>query len=199
MAESPKKLRLFIALNLPEPVKDAIAKAQTELRGAIPKAPIRWTTRDQFHVTMKFLGGVDQETVPALTKALAAACAPFPPLRLRAENIGFFPNPRRPRVIWAGVHDREQELHSLQEAVQAAAQTFTIEEPENRFAGHVTLGRVKEVARSDAEVLTKIATGFAGRFFGEWAASEIHLMQSELSPSGARYTAVFRAPLQGAA
>jgi RNA 2',3'-cyclic 3'-phosphodiesterase len=195
MAESPTKLRLFIALNLPESVKDSVAKAQSELREAIPAAAIRWTTRDQFHVTLKFLGGVDAQVLPALIRGLAAACEPFSPLQVRAANIGVFPNPRRPRVIWAGLHDREQRLGSLQEAIQAATQAFTVEEGEKRFAGHVTLGRVKEIRRSDAEALAKIAAQLSGHCFGEWRADEIHLMQSELSSSGARYTELFAASL----
>jgi len=95
------------------------------------------------------------------------------------------------------VQDRDQKLLPLQEAVQAATQPFTTEKTEARFAGHVTLGRVKEFSRSDGEALSKIAATMAGQCLGDWLAGEVHLMQSELSPTGARYTPLFAAQLAG--
>src|SRR2546423_15665143 len=96
----PEQFRLFVAINIPEPVKTEIEKAQAELRAALPERCIRWTRREQFHLTLKFLGNVEARGVPELTQAIALACRGFAALSLRAERIGFFPHMRSPRVIW---------------------------------------------------------------------------------------------------
>src|SRR5207249_100197 len=120
----PKALRLFIAVTIPEKVKTEIEKAQSELRRSVPSARARWTTREQFHLTLRFLGSVESERIDALTEAVRGACQGFAALELRAERIGFFPGPRRPRVVWAGIHDQQGQLGQVHRAVTAATQGF---------------------------------------------------------------------------
>ncbi len=185
--EDSNQLRLFIAIRTPDVVRNEIEKAQAELRRAASEARIRWTTRDQFHLTLRFLGGVDAERVEPLTQAVKDACHGFSVLRLRAERIGFFPDARVPRVVWVGVHDLQERLPALQQAVQDATREFTAEKPEGRFTGHITLGRIKGIRRPEADSLAKAATSLSGKLFGEWPAAEVELIQSTLSPSGAQY------------
>jgi RNA 2',3'-cyclic 3'-phosphodiesterase len=190
--------RLFIAIPLPEEVKDAIQLAQAELRRAVPAKCVRWTGREQFHLTLQFLGNVAAARVEALADSVRSACGNFPALRLRAERIGFFPDMRFPRVIWAWVHDGEQRLPALQRAIETATRDFTGEKAENKFTGHVTLGRAKGIKRPQAEILAKLASSMTGRFFGEWTADKVELIRSELSSEGARYAVVDTATLVGA-
>ena len=138
---------------------------------------------------------MEADRAEALAEAVRHACRGFAPLRLRAERIGFFPNNRLPRVVWVGVRDQQNQLPELQDAVQAATQSFTAEEPEGRFTGHVTLARIKGIRRSEADVLTKAASAMAEKLFGEWTANEVEIMRSELSPQGAKYTSLAAAPL----
>lgn len=193
-----ERLRLFIAISLPEEVKTGIEKAQAELRRAVPEGQARWTRREQFHLTLRFLGSVEARRVEALTEAVRGACRGFAPLQLRAEAVGFFPNNRLPRVVWAGIEEGQGQLAPLQRAVQAATLVFTAEEPEERFSGHVTLARLKGIKRSEAEGLARAASVFAQKRFGEWTAREVELVRSELSPKGARYTCLAAAPLLAA-
>jgi len=192
----PERLRLFIALQIPEDIKDELENAQSQLRRAVPSEQVRWAKREQFHLTLKFLGSVEHQRVPALTDAVSAACQKFGALSLRAQGIGCFPDYRFPRVIWAGVADLQQQLPLMQSAVQLASQEFTNEEPEERFTGHVTLGRIKHITRPAAEALAKSAAKLVGRNFGEWIAHELHIMRSELSPKGARYSALASIPFR---
>ena len=104
MADS-ERLQLFIAVTIPEEVKAKIAAAQAELRRVLPERVVRWIRREQFHLTLKFLGDVDAARVGALGEAIRAACRGFSPLALRAERVGFFPDLRYPRVAWVGVQD----------------------------------------------------------------------------------------------
>jgi len=191
----PQSFRLFIALTIPEAVKAEIEKAQAELRRALPKECVRWTIREQFHLTLKFLGDVDAQRVEALTDAVRGVGQGFAALELRAERIGVFPDLRRPRVLWAGVRDPREELPRLQGAVEAATRDFSKEEPGERFTGHVTLGRIKAMRRPETEVLARLASGLDKRFFGAWTADKIEIMRSQLSPEGARHTTLAAIPL----
>src|SRR5205809_984446 len=105
---TPETFRLFIAISVPDKVKDEIEKAQNELRRALPGGSVRWTKREQFHLTLKFLGNVEAPRVEELTESLRRGLEGFAALRLKAEQIGFFPDARRPRVVWAGVQDEKK-------------------------------------------------------------------------------------------
>ena len=187
--------RLFIAISLPNPVKDEIEKAQRELRDALPGNFVRWTRRGQFHLTLKFLGNMAESRIAELTTALRNACLNFTTLQLRAERIGFFPDLRFPRVVWVGVHDSKGVLALLQNALEAAVKNFTNEPSEKKFTGHVTLGRIPRINRREAEALEKAALGISDRFFGKWAADKVELIRSELSSSGSHYTTLANIPL----
>jgi 2'-5' RNA ligase len=183
-------------LNIPEAVKAELAKAQSEFRRVLTAGVARWTRLEQFHLTLKFLGNVDDGQTPVLVEAVRAAIRPFPVLTLRAGGIGFFPDPRSPRVIWAGVGDAEQRLASLQQAVETATAKFTSEPAIEKFNGHVTLGRIKEVAASEKRLLTSVAATMEGRVFGKWTAAQVEILRSELSSEGARHRVVASLPLK---
>jgi 2'-5' RNA ligase len=165
------------------------------LRGRLPHARIRWTRPEQFHLTLRFLGNVVAQGVPSLTEAVAAACKPFAPLRLRAARLGVFPNARRPRVIWVGLEDSSGQLVTLQRAIQAATQEFSVEAPEANFAGHVTLGRVKEIRRKETEALASAVADSAEKSWGEWTAERVEIFRSDLSTEGAVHVRVANADL----
>lgn len=102
--------RVFIAVSLPEHVKDDIERAQEQLRCTLPGKYLRWARRDQLHLTLKFLGDVELQRLEGLTASIRGACAGFGVLQLRAGQIGFFPNVRRPRVVWTLVRDGRDRL-----------------------------------------------------------------------------------------
>src|ERR1035441_7681615 len=185
-----ERFRLFIAVAIPEAVKAKMAEAQAELRRALPGHGVRWTRREQFHLTLKFLGDVDAATVEALGEAIRAACRGFGVLHLRAERVGFFPDLRYPRVVWTGVLEQAERLTRLQQAVDIATRAFTTEQKEERFTGHVTLARIKAIRRPEAEALGKAAAAMADRVFGPWTTGQVELMRSVLSPKGASHNAL---------
>jgi RNA 2',3'-cyclic 3'-phosphodiesterase len=184
------QFRLFVAVTVPEGVKAKMEEAQTELRRVLPQRSVRWARRQQFHLTLRFLGDVEAARVEALAEAIRAACRGFGALQLRAERVGFFPDLRYPRVAWIGVQDQADQLPRLQQTVEAATESFTTEKKEERFTGHITLGRIKGIKRPEAEALGKAAAGMAARVFGHWTAYQIGLMRSELLPQGARHSTI---------
>lgn len=189
--------RLFVALPIPDPVKDEIERLQDELRAVLPPKSVRWTKREQFHLTLRFLGQVSSQRVPALTEALRGACSEFAALKLRAELIGCFPSLRFPRVLWVWVHDEAEQLPWLQERIELAVGGFAAAAVEKDFTGHVTIARINGIRRAQAEILGKRAHESVDRRFGEWTANEVRLIQSELFPSGARHTVLGRFVLAG--
>ncbi len=191
------ELRLFIALPIPDPVKDEIERVQDELRVVLPPKSVRWTKREQFHLTLRFLGQVSSQRVPALTEAVRVACSEFAALKMRAERIGCFPSLRFPRVVWVWVHDDAEQLPLLQERIELAVGSSAAAADEKDFTGHVTIARINGIKRAQAEALSKRAHEFVDRRFGEWTAHEVRLMQSELYQSGARHTVLGRFVLAG--
>ena len=191
---STEKLRLFIAIPIPEPVRDEIIYVQREMQPLAARGAVRWTRPDQFHLTLRFLGDVPVAGLEMLKESVNAVCMSAQPLQLRAAGIGFFPSPHSPRVAWVGIDDQAGRLVDLQKRIEIAVRPFTAEPGEKNFSGHVTLGRLKNLKPSDARKLAAHAQTVKDRTFGEWTADEIEIIRSELSPVGARHTtlAAFR-------
>jgi 2'-5' RNA ligase len=192
-----QEFRLFIALVIPDAVKETMEAAQTELRRLLPPTAARWTRREQFHLTLRFLGNMAASRVDELVEACHGACQSFGPLHLCARRIGFFPNAREPRVVWVGISDVDDRLPGVWNAVQSATQPFTSEPPDSGFTGHVTLARVHRLSRDQAVPLAAAAAKFEKLAFGEWTAGQLELMRSELLPEGARHSVLASFPLLG--
>lgn len=179
-------MRAFIAIELPEELRDRLAREQSRFRAAAPDA--RWTRPEGIHLTLKFLGEISNEQVTQVKEALDKI-GPFEPFAIRAKGFGFFPDARRPRVFWAGL-DAPPKLAQLAARIEnaMAALGFT---PENRaFSPHLTLARFKE-PRPQPKLQALIAEqGEAA--LGGFDASEFYLWESKLSPQGAQYRKVAR-------
>jgi RNA 2',3'-cyclic 3'-phosphodiesterase len=194
--EISERWRLFIAMAAPEGVRAEIEKTHAEMRRALRESRITWTRREHFHLTLKFLGDVEASRVEELSEALRGACRGFGALNLRAEGVGCFPNLRHPRVIWVGVRDEQEQLSRLADKIETTVSDFTLEEREERFSGHITLGRIKELYHSENEKLVQMAQDMAQRSFGQWRADTIDIMRSELTSQGPRYTELCKIQLE---
>lgn len=182
---------------MPLEVRQEIGRAQGRLKRNSPPGAVRWTQPDQFHITLKFLGDVQAEHVPMLEKSLAPICATSPALQLSARGIGFFPNPHKPRVIWAGASDANGQLSELYRQVDEALRWLAPAERPEKFTGHITLGRFKPGHHAAIPKLVKLASNFHGRYFGDWQAGEVEIVQSELTSTGATHNAIAAFPMAG--
>ena len=133
--------------------------------------------------------------VDHLNEAVRLACADSAVLQLRAAGIGVFPGVRRPRVVWAGVDDREGRLAALQRSIEAASAAFTDEPPQEKFSGHITLARCRDISRTDASRLATLVDKLANRTFGEWSANAVEIIRSETLAGGSRYTTIIEIAL----
>ena len=190
-------MRLFIALELPEAALEVIGKVQEQLKRAIPDRAVRWVQLDSIHLTLKLLGDVNQKQVAALQEALTAAAAGHRRLNLTIEGLGCFPNSQRPRVIWVGVGGDRPQLAALQDSVEQHIAPLGFP-PEGRgFTPHLTLGRTQRHASRDEqlEIGRAVERGLQNPAI-EWQAEAVSLIQSDLRPSGAVYTTVYRVGLE---
>lgn len=195
MSAGAEKLRLFLALPIPAEVKAGLSAAQDELRQLLPRRTASWTPAENMHLTLRFLGDVDGRRVEALIANVTAATNGFGALPLLSERLGVFPDLRYPRVVWAWVHDEANRLAELQRRVVTATNEFACERAEEKFTGHITLARIKQIKRPQAEVIASFLHHAVNRRFGEWTGEHLELIRSELSPDGSRYTCLAKFPL----
>ena len=191
--------RLFVALEPTDAVRRRIGAAQADLRRAAGRGAdeIRWVAPENVHLTLQFLGAVPEERVTAVAEAVAEAARSTPgPLSLEVHGAGGFPNARRPRVVWLGVAGDLASLRSLATDLGRRLAPIGFPPEDRAFTAHLTLGRARE-GRGNP--------GMAGALAGAreeqavaWRATEVVLFESHLSPKGARYEALARAPLGGA-
>jgi RNA 2',3'-cyclic 3'-phosphodiesterase len=188
-------MRSFVAIDLPESIKTALAKQQNALRTAAAltsrhNEDIKWTRPEGIHLTLKFLGEISPKLVTQVTQALAELRG-FEPFDVEVKGFGFFPDARRPRVLWAGV-EAPPALEQLAQRVDAAMNGLGFAAESRAFSPHLTLARFK-VSRSRPELATLLEPQ-KGLVVGRFKVSEFFLFESRLSPSGAQYQKVARFP-----
>ncbi len=179
-------IRAFIAIEIPDPIRAAIAEAQDRLKRARVGVKISWTKVDNLHLTLQFLGYIEEPVVPQISQALAGVAGQYPAFDLAVRGAGAFPNERSPRVLWVGCDNDTGNLNTLAQAVQSAMQAFGFEPEHREFSAHLTLGRVK-FPKHDA-ALTKALDSIKNLDFGTMRVEAIHLFQSQLHPEGSIYS-----------
>jgi 2'-5' RNA ligase len=191
----PATLRCFVAIDVSPEVRDAVTRAQARVRTTAPEADVRWADREQIHLTLKFLGAVPEERVPAVSSALEGVVAAAAPFSLAAAGLGAFPGLRRPRVLWAGLTGDVPELTALAASVDGALSPLGFPPESRPFSAHLTIGRVRSPRGGRA--LAPAVEGAGAAEFGAWTASELVLYESRLRPAGALYVPVSRHRLRG--
>ncbi len=187
-------IRSFLAFSLPAPIREVAEPVLRDLSGA--SRDVKWVRPQNVHITLVFLGSVDEAVIPGVTSAAAGICTTFSPFRLSVNGVGFFPNPRRPRVIWLGLQGDVERMGRFRDALQKALEPFGVEPEKRPFQPHLTLGRFRKGGVMD-DRLARAMERHARVTSPECTFSEFVLFRSDLHPSGAVYTALARFPLSG--
>ena len=177
-------MRLFVALDLPDHSKDQLANVVAELRTC--DADVRWVHPTSMHLTLKFLGNVEPQEVGAIDESLGKAASAAAPTLGRLRGLGSFPHLRRPRVIWIGLESADEQLVSLQAAVDESCGQLGFAREKRRFHAHVTLGRVR--SNRGVKQLASEVESRADLDLGEVPVEAITLFESRLGSKGSRYT-----------
>jgi len=188
MASDP--VRAFIAIDLEPRIKESLLSLVRDLRAT--RADIRWVSGEGMHLTLKFLGPIDETQalrVGEILKGVAGRHQAFP---LRLEGTGAFPGEASPRVLWVGFA-AEPGLLALQDDLETALEAEGFEREKRGFTPHLTLGRVKGPERV-AKAMSELASR-RQESFGAMTVRKVALFESLLGPQGAEYRIVFEAEL----
>lgn len=200
---SGEELRLFVAIELPEAWKLALATLQDDMREAISHEPslagvrVRWVQPEGIHLTLKFLGGVPFERVEAIERALASAVPIAPDIELSLARAGSFSDRRAPRVILAtiDVSGGARRLHRLFESIETWLAAAGFARERRSFAPHLTLARLpQELAETSRVKVAEITTAVRVPAPEPFTVSQVNLMRSHLGPGGASYECLARLP-----
>ncbi|WP_054840328.1 RNA 2',3'-cyclic phosphodiesterase [Thermococcus sp. JCM 11816] len=180
-------MRAFIAIDVSDEVRDNLLKAQERIGNKAAK--IKFVERENFHVTLKFLGEIDETTAEEVKRALAEIAKKHKKHRVRVKGgIGVFPNPNYVRVIWARI-ENDEGIKAIAEDVEKAMRKLGFKK-EKDFVAHITIGRVKFVR--DKLELAMALKDLANEDFGEFEVEAIELKKSTLTPKGPIYETVAR-------
>jgi 2'-5' RNA ligase len=181
-------VRTFVALELSEGLREGILDLIEAMRREGLRAS--WSRASTLHLTLKFLGDVDEDRLPEVVSAVERAAAKTVPFSFATRRLGAFPSSRRPRVLWVGV-DGGDELFRLQGAIEDELSALGFPRERRRFHPHITLGRLREPGSGSLERLLE-RLGYPE---GEVRVSEVTVMSSTLAPAGAIHEKVAGAPL----
>jgi 2'-5' RNA ligase len=183
-------IRAFIAVAIAPEIVERIASAITELKPRI--AGVRWVAPGNIHLTLKFLGSVDESTIDTIGERLHAHLRLFQRFTINAKGLGVFPSPRRPRVLWVGLNG--DHLVALASRIESALQPLGFTSESRQFTPHLTIGRWREQTPTTASLGSELKKWQAHEF-GNFSVENVVLMQSMLRPDGAIYRNLVTVPL----
>jgi 2'-5' RNA ligase len=188
------RTRTFIAVEINADIRaNAVALQQALAKSG---AEVKWVEPDNLHVSLLFLGEVDDRELHSVCRAVKEAAATEPPFPLRVSGVGAFPTPRRPKILWAGITDGAEALKRLYDKLEAKLLDLGCYRKEERgFTPHLTLGRVK--GEADAFTLAAELPKRLAWDGGRTVVEEVLVFSSVLQKNGPEYTVLGRGELAG--
>ena len=179
--------RTFIAIEIDGINKKILSDVISSLKKS--DTNIKWITQDQMHLTLKFLGNVEENTIKNISDAIKSIATNYKKFNLSFSKIGAFPNTKQPRVIWIGIEKGKNELKILNEKIEAECEKLGFEKEKREYRPHLTLGRVKSL--KNITNLTNIIdeTNFDPQ--GNVKINKLTLFKSTLTPKGAIYDVLY--------
>lgn len=176
-----EKIRTFIAIELPETVRDYLYAVGLAVGQQLPANSVRWVKPEQMHLTLRFLGDTAVSQISPLTQALQTELANQAGFSLKLSQLGAFPNRERPRVIWVGVGGEMVRLRAVQDGVETAVSQIGLPPDKRKFKPHLTIGRVKQHDKVKGKK-------WGGRVESlGFEVTAVSLIQSTLTPKGSLY------------
>ena len=175
-------IRAFVAVKLPEDIADSLEDFLDDIR---PLSKIHWVKREQFHITLKFLGELEPDVIDDVIDSLSPM-KHFEPFRIELSTIGAFPNMKNANVLWLGCSRGAKELAGLSRRINDTLfNEVELERDTRKFRAHLTLARLK------GEYVSENVINQLGTFpLMNWTCDELVLMRSVLTPRGPIYTQI---------
>ncbi len=186
-------MRVFIAVRVTQKIIDSAVKIQEKL--TVPDCKVKWVEPYNLHVTLKFIGETDEKNFAAVENIMNGVFKKIKPFDVSFRGCGVFPNTQSPRVVWVGIGEGEQFLKSITEKLNDTLAMLNVPSEEWRFAGHLTLGRIK--GRQGVGSLLQSLGEVPEDTLGSMTVDNVELMESKLSSSGPEYRILRKVSLGG--
>ena len=201
-------IRAFLAVELSQELRAELAVVQQELKRRIELeikgyTRISWAQPASMHLTIKFLGDMDEPLIDPLSVAVEQAIANTRAVNVPLEQLGAFPRPHNPRVLWVGPSENWEQgaeatrLAEIHNAIEQACEGLNFLRETKPFSPHLTLARIKMGERHIGVALAKSGVLDRPLTLGPLAVESVVLMQSELTPAGSVYTKLWKVLLSG--
>lgn len=177
-------VRIFVAVEITGEIRKKLAEFQDELKKV--DADVGWVAPENLHITLKFIGHIDEEKIETVTGIIKDALTHIKPFDLRYAGVGTFPTEKNPRVIFADVIDTGGVLAKIHERLDNQLMAVGVEHEDRKFEAHLTVGRIK--TRRNVRRLIEHLNSYNGFDFGSEHVAQVVLMKSDLSPEGPIYT-----------
>ncbi|HJT21882.1 MAG TPA: RNA 2',3'-cyclic phosphodiesterase [Nitrospira sp.] len=192
-------IRAFLAVELHDTLRAHLARLQADLKqrlsARLPRqVRLSWVQAGSIHLTLKFLGDIDEAIVQPIREAIAHTLQGHEPVSIPLERIGSFPNVQQPRVLWVGPSEQWERssdhgrLIALHHAVEASMVSLDFAPDTRQLSPHLTLARIKEGARQMGQALAQSGVMDRPCPIGSLPVESIALMKSDLKPTGSVYT-----------
>ena len=179
-------MRVFIAIEMTDEIKSALSQLQSRLKYA--GADVKWVEEKNIHLTLKFLGNIDDNRCKEVTTVLGEVAETVTPFDISVGEVGAFPAPEHPRVVWVGMEKGSEQSASLAHKIDDALYVIGFEKDERAFTAHLTLGRVRSPKNRIALAEKIGALNTEKRVQAVQTVSSIILFQSTLTTQGPAYT-----------
>lgn len=189
-------MRAFFCLDLDHETKSRLNEQIRPLK-RLP-VNVKWVSPENMHITMVFLGDINDALVPDLEVAARQALEETglnSPIDVTLDRLGAFPHVHKPRVVWAGCTNDPEPVRRLAKSLEQALEPLGFEPEDRPFTTHVTLGRVKERGRTQGLQALTEAIDNHDSFQYDLEISQLTLMQSQLGSTGPTYDPVLQIPL----
>lgn len=179
-------MRVFVAIEISDEMREQLENFKKNFsKFSETTKKIKWIKPDNFHLTLKFFGEIEEERLPLLKTSLSKSITNQNPFMLDVKGVGCFPDLRRPRVLWAGIQQGSDTLKTLAEAVEKSSVSAGFPPSDKPFSAHLTIARFQ--MPPEQAFLEKIKQ-YESFSFGRIAVNKMNLIQSKLSPAGPHYT-----------
>jgi len=186
------EIRTFIAAEIPNEIREQLWKLRAEFSNTAPE--VRWVRKEGIHLTLKFLGDVEETKIKDIQNELSEAVKNSGKIYAEIKSLGAFPKAATARVIWVGVSGELEKIKELWTKVETVMDKFGFEREKRDFVPHITLGRIKN-PRLNRKLAEKISE-MTEREFGRFEIKDIVIFKSQLLPQGAVYSELARIVLE---
>lgn len=190
----PDEIRTFVAVLISDSLKRRISLVQEEFKKVAPA--VKWVTEGNFHITIKFLGGVRNDRIEAVSQAVSEAVDGIEPFYMELGCAGAFPSSGRPKTVWVGVTSGSEMLAEIAGRVEHALEKLGFERENRPFRSHITIGRVKD-DRNARELGPTLKNADIGQL-GSFCVESVAVMKSDLRREGPVYSVLREIYLPGA-